>query len=348
MGGDISEELDYLEGVNDYYYSRGQTDGLPIIPPTKERVRRMLETVSLPGEEVVGVIPPNWADATLEKVAINAVMAGCLPDYFPVVIGAVRAISEKRFNLYGIQATTNPVAPLIIVNGPVARKLQMNRGYNCLGQGNRANATIGRAVRLVMINVGGGLHGVLDRATAGQPGKYTFCVAENEEANPWQPLHVERGLAREQSAVTCVGAAGTTNIIDLYSKTAEGVLTTIGSSMNAVGSNNILLGGEPMVLLCPEHAGIISRGGFTKEDVKRFLFEKSKAHVSSFSREAAEGVMGRREAKGLPLKGKEFIPIADRAEDIMIVVAGGAGPHSVFIPTFGGDTSAVTVPIDDA
>jgi hypothetical protein len=347
MNGDISEELDALEAVNEHYYSLRQTDGLPIIPPTEDRVGRMLSAAGLPGEEVVGLIPPRWAEATAEKVAVNAVMAGCLPEYFPVVVAAVKAISEKPFNLYGLQATTNPVAPLLIVNGPAAGRLEMNGGYNCLGQGNRANATIGRAVRLVMMNLGGGLPGTLDRATAGQPGKYTFCLAENEDANPWQPLHVERGFAVEQSTVTAVGAAGTTNIIDMYSKTAEGVLDTISGSMNAVGTNNILMGGEPLVLLCPEHAAIISRGGFDKEGVKSFLFEKSKAHVSSFSREALEGVLVRREARGLSLRGEDFIPVADKPDDIMIVVAGGAGPHSVFIPTFGGDTCAVTVPIAD-
>ncbi len=348
MGGDTSEELDFLEVVNDHYYSRGQTDGLPIVPPTEERVGRMLESVSLPAQDVVGVIPPKWAEATVEKVAVNAVMAGCLPDYFPVVVAAVRAIAERPFNLYGLQATTNPVSPLIIVNGPVTRKLEMNWGYNCLGQGNRANATIGRAVRLVMMNLGGGIPGKLDRATAGQPGKYSFCLAENEERNPWQPLHVERGFAPEQSTVTSVGAAGTTNAIDMYSKTAEGVLATIAGSMNAVGTNNILMGGEPLVLFCPEHAAIVHKGGFDKEEVKRFLFEKSKAHVSYFSPEALEGVVRRREAQGLPLKGEDLIPVADRPGDIMIVVAGGAGPHSVFIPTFGADTRAVTIPLIDA
>ncbi len=343
----MSEELETIEEINDHYYSLRQTDGLPIIPPTEERVGRMLDAVNLPGDEVVGVVPPRWAEATVEKVAVNSVMAGCLPEHFPVVVAAVRAISEKQFNLYGLQATTNPVATMIIVNGPITEKLEMNWGYNCLGQGNRANAVIGRAVRLVMMNLGGGLPGTLDRATAGQPGKYSFCLAENEEANPWAPLHVERGFPEEQSTVTAVGAAGTANIIDMFSKTAEGVLTTIASSMNGVGSNNILLGGEPLVIICPEHATIISDGGFDKEGVKRFLFDKSKAPVSSFSQEALEGVIVKRKGMGLSLEGEKFIPIADRPEDIMSVVAGGAGPQTVFVPTFGGDTHAVTVPVVD-
>ena len=197
-------ELGADEDAVEACYSRGWTDGLPVVPPTPERVLRMLGGTRRDKDEVVAIVPPDLVECTVEKVAINAVMAGCLPEYLPVVLAAVAAACTETFNIHGLLATTMSVGPMIVVNGPIRRRIGMNSGINAMGQGNRANAAIGRALQLVVRNVGGGRPGGVDRATLGQPGKYTFCFAENEEDSPWEPLSVERGIAPGVSAVTLV------------------------------------------------------------------------------------------------------------------------------------------------
>ena len=194
------------------YQARGWTDGLPIVPPTEARVREFLRHTKRDPREIVGVLPPRQGEATVEKIAANAVMAGCKPEYMPVILAALEALGDPLFNLDSVQATTHPVAPLIVVNGPIARQLEINGGYNCFGQGFRANVTIGRAVRLVLMNVGGGLPGSGGRATQGSPAKLAYCVAENEAESPWEPLHVEAGLPADTSTVTVFGCEGPHNI----------------------------------------------------------------------------------------------------------------------------------------
>ena len=181
-------------------YSRGYTDGLPVIPPTEPAVRAMLDAANMKPDEMIDVVPPEGGPATAEKVAINAVMAGCLPEYFPVVVAAMRAITAPKFNLLGIQTTTNPVSPVLIINGPIRKALGVNSGRGCLGPGWRANATIGRAIRLCLLNIGGGSPGDVDKAIHGMPGKFTFCFGEAEEESPWDPLHVENGFSRASSS----------------------------------------------------------------------------------------------------------------------------------------------------
>ena len=332
---------DSFEAANDYFHEKQWTDGLPIVPPTPERVRAMLYGLGRDPQEVVARIPPFWADATFEKIAINAVMAGCLPDYLPVVIAAVEALGDPSFNLYGVQATTHSAAPLIIVNGPVVHRLGVNGGANAFGQGVRANATIGRAVRLVLINVGGGRPGSTDKSTQGQPGKYAYCVAENEALSPWEPLHVERGYRREESAVTVVGAAAPQNIADLFSKDADGLLTMLGHSSRAPGANNFLLGGEPLYAICPEHAAILARDGFDKAQVKRRLWELARIPLRDFSPENQATVRSERAALYASAGADTPVHIADRPEDLMLIVVGGPGGHSALITTFG-HTRAVT------
>ncbi|MBI2369623.1 MAG: hypothetical protein HYV08_05180 [Deltaproteobacteria bacterium] len=335
------------EEVYAFALERGWTDGLPVMPPTEEQVRAMVAAAGRPPGAVVGAIPPRWAPATVEKVAINAVMAGCLPAYMPVILAAIEAMVDPVFNLYGVQATTNPVAPLVLVNGPVAHRLEINAGYNALGQGWRANATIGRALRLVLLNVGGGTPGEMDRATHGQPGKYTFCFAENEAESPWEPLHVERGFPRETSVVTVVGAAGTQNMIDQGSLSGEGLLRTFISTMAVVGTNNVYFGGDPMLVISPEHARTLAADGFTKAAIRQALFERARVPLAAFSRDNVEHVLRKRRphlfARGEP----ESVPIADQPGDFLIVVAGGAGKHSTFIATFGVNRS-VTRPVREA
>ena len=180
--------------IDTHYQERGWTDGLPIVPPTERRVHELLKQTPRDPREVVGVLPPRQGEATVEKIAVNAVMAGCRPEYFPVVLAAIEALADPLFNLDSVQATTHPVATLLVVNGPITRAIGLQAGYGSFGQGFRANLTIGRAVRLVLMNVGGGLPGSGDRATQGTPAKIAYCVAENEAESPWEPLHVEAGL----------------------------------------------------------------------------------------------------------------------------------------------------------
>ncbi|MBI2909548.1 MAG: hypothetical protein HYX92_18040 [Chloroflexi bacterium] len=316
------------------FYGRGWTDGLPIVPPTYERIAKMLEGAKLAPDHLIAPVPPKWGGATVEKIAINAVMAGCLPEYMPVIVTAVQALTDNDFNLYGVQATTHPVAALVIVNGPIAQKLDMNSGYGLFGPGTRSNAAIGRAIRLILVNIGGAVPGRLDRATQGQPSKYTYCVAENEDENPWEPLHVERGFARDQSTVTVCPSESPHNINDHDSTTAIGVLTTVAGTMASTGSNNAhRKEGEPMVCFGPEHAATVAKDGFSKKDVKNFLFGKARIH---YSRLAPEGVARRQSdpQRWGPFDENTSFPIAEKAEDIMVMVAGGAGKHSLFIPTF--------------
>jgi len=222
----LFETADDLDAINRLYRDRRLGDGLPIVPPTPARVERMLAHAGRARDAVVARIAPAFGIATVEGIAINAVLAGCDPEYLPVLIAAVEAAASPEFSLQAIQATTNSVAVWLIVNGPVARQLNVNGRFNCLGEGAWANATLGRAMRLVLRNIGGALPGEMDRATHGQPGKYSFCCAENEAESPWEPLHVERGFGREQSTVTVVGVEGTMNM-NTHSDNAAELLRVI-------------------------------------------------------------------------------------------------------------------------
>ncbi|MEY2452193.1 MAG: hypothetical protein QOD92_1767, partial [Acidimicrobiaceae bacterium] len=207
-------ELADLEDEMEALFDRGWTDGLPVVPPTAARVLRMLQGTSRSADEIVAVVPPDLVECTVEKVAINAVLAGCVPEYLPVVLTALEAACTDEFNMHGLLATTMPVGPVLIVNGPIRRRIGMNAGINVLGQGNRANSTIGRALQLVIRNVGGGRPGGVDRATQGNPGKVSFCFPEDEEGSPWEPLHVERGFAPTASTVTLFAGEGPRGVVD--------------------------------------------------------------------------------------------------------------------------------------
>ena len=326
---------DDLESIYGYFYEQGWTDGLPIIPPTPERVERMLR--NHPGDcgEVMGVIPHLKGEATVERIAIAMVMAGCLPEHLPVVTAAVRATMAPRFNIQAVQSTTNAIAPLLILNGPVVDRLGFNARENVFGQGVRANATVGRAMRLILVNVGGADPGKMDRATHGHPGKYSYCVAENEDESPWDPLHVERGFERGDSVVTVIGADAPMNINDASSTSAEGVLHSIASSMITPGSNNALRGGEPLVVFSPEHADLIARDGWSKQDVRRYLYEHSKVPFERFSPENRQRIRLLR-ASWLEREGDTgAVAVADSPDAIMFLVTGGLGKHSMLITTFG-------------
>jgi peroxiredoxin len=329
-------EIGELEDPAEFFFERGLTDGLPVVPPTEARVLRMLSGTRRAPDEVVAVVPPNCAPATVEKIAINAVMAGCKPEYLPVVLAAVEAACSDAFNMHGVLATTYFAAPLLIVNGPIRQRISMNAGLNVLGQGNRANATIGRALNLVVRNLGGGRPGEVDRATLGQPGKYTYCIAENEEANPWEPLHVERGFARDDSTVTLFAAEAPRALVDQLSRTARGLVTTLGKCMETVAHHKWYRYAEVVLVLCPEHVQTITRDGWTKADIRRCIQEVSAKPLRDLLADADGS------AEGLPrrLVGEspsaetlaQLVPKFASEESIQIVVAGGtAGKFSAVI-----------------
>jgi hypothetical protein len=342
---ELVEVPDDLMEINQLFMANRWSDGLPIVPPTPERVEAMLSGTSRPRDQVVATVAPAFRPASVERIAINAVMAGCTAPYLPTLLAAVEAVAAPRFNLSGIQSTTNPAAVWLIVNGPIADTLGVNARGNCLGPGSWANAALGRALRLILQNLGGGLPGEIDKATHGQPGKYLFCCAEHETANPWEPLHVERGFAREDSTVTVVGVLGTWNI-NTHAKDAADLLRVIGDTMAFPGSSDYVHGGEPWLMLAPEHAHLLSREGLSKLDVKRRLWEGSKLAVSRLAAKDVGRVQSAREDELGTLQASTKLPISVKAEDIGILVAGGDGTHSVYLPVSGHSRSA-TVRIGD-
>ena len=334
------EAPDDLDAINRLYRERRWSDGLPIVPPTRERVERMLRESQRRRDEIVARVAPGFGAATVERIAINGVLAGCDPEYLAILIAATEAIADPQFNLQGIQATTNPVAVWLVINGPIAQRLNVNSTCNCLGQGAWANATLGRALHLILQNIGGALPGEMDRATHGQPGKYTFCCAENEAGSPWEPLHVERGFPQDASTVTVVGAEGTMNM-NTHAKEAGELMRIIADTMIHPPSNEYVHGGEPWLMLSPEHAEVLKRGGCSKRDVKRRLWELSKMPARRMS---VRDLLRARESRGDELGeiGPDTpMTIAKRPEDIVIMIAGGPGTHSVYIPCFG-NSRAVT------
>ncbi len=346
--------MDVWQGSNDAswdaaqeeLFAAGLTDGLPVLPPTRERVARMLDQCGFDADDVVALLPPAYAAATWRDIAINAVMAGCLPAYLPIVGAAVAAITEAEFNLIGIATTTGSAAPMIIVNGPVVAQLGMNAEGNVLGPGNRANASIGRALSLVLRNIGGAKPGELDMATLGQPAKYTCCLAENEAASPWPALHVERGFAPEASVVTVVGMAGSVEVVDSCSSKSQDLAQTFAQSMLIAGSIGgglpaLLGGGEPLIIMPPEIAHAFHRGGCTKAQVKAAIFEAAVMPLDRLSNAVRERLLGR--STQAAVAGQDApLRVAYKPDDVMIVVAGGVGVKAAYVPTWGGKTRAVS------
>jgi hypothetical protein len=325
-----------LEGASEwdaaqaYFEERGWTDGLPIVPPTRERVEAMYRFTDRSPRDVVATLPPRHGQATIERVATNAVMAGCRPEFFPVVVAVAEALGEEE-RLMSFQTTTNPLTLLTVVNGPIARELDINGGNNCLGQGWRANATIGRAVRLMLLNIGGGIPGSGDKATQGTAAKFTSCIAENEADSPWQPFHVDKGFAPDDSVVSLHRFSGPANIQDHDSESALGVLTTFALALKGiVWFSWKTHRSHPLFLMGPEHAATLARGGYTKDDVKRYLWEHAHVPVSETSPDwqANQYYDELLEETGQ----REVIPPAPHWSAIQIVVAGGPGLHSSWCP----------------
>lgn len=333
-----------LEAVQASLCEQGISDGLPVIPPTPERIADMLSGRS-PGR-VVARLAPAYGEASLSRLAFCAVMAGCQQRHFPVLVAAAKAVAEPAFNLLGLQTTTGSAAVAMILNGPMAAQLQVNPGCNALGPGTLSNAVLGRALALALRNIGGAVQGRTDLATMGQPGKYTFCFAENEAVSPWPPLHVSRGFPPDQSTVTVVGAAGTLEVKDDASRSAESLLTTFAHSMIAAGSlggGTVLGGGEPLVLLAPEHAAIIART-MSRAQAQAYLYEHATLAFEQLSPDVTVHLRNRLAAG--PPGAETTLQVAARPEDIMLVVVGGVGIKSTYLPTWGGTTRAVTTVID--
>jgi hypothetical protein len=318
------DESDAIEQA----FARGWSDGLPVVPPTEARVRAMLEAARLEPGQQVAFIRDRAVAVTAEKVAINAVMAGCRPEYMPVVVAAVEAIGDPRWSYHGPGTSTGGAGVLTIVNGPIARELDINSGDNLFGPGWRANLTIGRALRLVMRNVIGSLPGLLDRGTLGHPGKLSYVIAENEAESPWTPLHVERGFAREQSVVTVIASDGPHQFYNQLSPDAEGILTTLADDMRISG--NVMGQSTYVVVLAGEHMRTIAASGWDKKRIRQFLFEQtqnSHAHLKRTHRMAGAIEAG---------DEQRMRPLVASPDDILVVAAGGrAGAFSCYIPGWG-------------
>jgi hypothetical protein len=264
----IGEEEDEHESM----FARGWSDGLPLVPPTEERVLRMLDGTARDPQEVLGLVPPDLAPATVEKIAVNAVMAGCKPEYLPVVLAAVEAVLEEQFAMHGVLATTMFVGPVVVVNGPIRRRIGMNAKGNALGQGNRANAAIGRTLQLVIRNIGGGRPQEVDRATLGNPGKYTYCFAEDEEGSSWEPLAVERGIGLGQSAVTVFAGFGLQGVVDQKSRDPESLAHSFAESLKAINSVKLAPACDAMLVVCPEHHRTFKNAGWSKARLSEELY----------------------------------------------------------------------------
>jgi hypothetical protein len=328
----FSDEDDALET----FHARRLTDGLPFVLPTAERVQAMIAGSGRRAGDVIAVVPPRWAEATVENTAINAVMAGCRPQYMPVVIAALEAAADPAFGLYSVQATTHPCAVLMLVSGPIVQELGLNFRHGAFGPGFRANASIGRALRLVLMNVGGGIPGEGDQATHGSPAKFSYCVAENEDATPWEPFRVTRGFGKTDSTITVFSGEGPHNINDHVCTSAETTLTVVADTMTTIGHNNAgsVVRGDVLVAFGPEHAHTVASGGLSKGDVQKFLYERARNKVGLLKLRAMY------KAENWPDwvdqdDDEALCPIVGRPEDIHIVVTGGPGKHSAFVPTFG-------------
>lgn len=326
-----TEDLpDDVEVVSELFHQRGYTDGLPVVPPTRERVERMLAGTTRDPQESLGPMPPVSGETTVEKLAVSAVMAGCRPDYLPVLVTAFELMLDPRFSLGGLQPTTNPLTPMLVLNGPVRGRIGLNCDTGVMGPGWRANATIGRAVRLALINIGGARPGAVDKCTQGFVGKYGLCVGENEEASPWPPLHVERGFDAEQDVLTVVGVNAAINIHDSSDEWRD-VLKTFCGSLPSVGTPNVVdPRATPVLALNPLHAQILDRGGFGKRELKDALVAGTTLPADALSSRREHLRRAEGEEHYL-VDGR--IPLVNDQENLLVVVTGGMqGGHSCFLP----------------
>jgi peroxiredoxin len=336
-----------------FEYCRKQFgDALPVVPPTVEKVEAMVKAAGLAPEAVIARVPPFYGEATVEKIAANAVMAGCAPEMMRVLLPLLRAACDERFNLHGVQATTHFAAPLVMINGPVRQELGFWSRQNVFSNVARANSTLGRVFQLILLNIGGGRPDGIDMSALGNPGKFSFCIAENEEENPWEPFHVTRGLKREQSAVSLFAGEPPRGVSEHTAPAGKTVLETISFALATVWSYRTCLMPEAIVVLCPEHVKTIYRDGFTKEQARQFLFENTGIPVRHYSpAERAEGTQLAANYKEITVRGEKCYQKFRSPEAISIFVSGGtAGKFSAVIGSWStgpAGSQMVTYPIPD-
>ncbi|HJO82963.1 MAG TPA: hypothetical protein QF520_11245 [SAR202 cluster bacterium] len=326
-------EFDEESEIAEEYLRRGWTDGLPITPPTPDRVLACLAAAGRSPSEIVGTEPTKGRVITAEKIAVNAVMAGCLPEYFPVIVTAVEAMCEPEFNLHAITASTMGAAVLTVVSGPIAKEIGINSGVSVFGPGHRANATIGRAIRLIIINATGSSSGEIDKATLGHPGKFSWCMAEADDVNPWEPMHATRGFDAGDSTVSIFAALSGTQVANHHAQAPEEILVSFRDAMFSVGPTQ----NELVAVLCPEHIGNIKAAGWSKAQVRQFLFETSQRSDADW-RAAGEVVPPNADGSS------RMVPVASELDNITILVAGGAaGAFSSIIPLWGAGAGSQSV-----
>ena len=319
-------ELAESEDIMEACFERGWSDGLPLVPPTPLRVTRMLSSTDRSADEIVGSVPPDNRPCTIEKIAINAVMAGCKPDYLQVVIAALKAALKDEFCMHGLLCTTYFSTPVMIVNGPITKQIGMNSGVNALGQGNRANATIGRALQLIVRNVGGGIPGGIDRATLGNPGKYTFCFCEDESDAEWPSLSMDRGYTREDSVVNLFAGSGVQPFVDQQSRQPESLVKNLANSLRSVANTRSFGMADAIIVISPEHRRVLRESDWTKPNLKQALYDELKTPGADIIR-GKDGI-----AEGMPEKFKDIILNKFRDDGLHIVGAGGkAGMFSAII-----------------
>ena len=338
-----------LDEAIEKYFELGWTDGLPVVPPTQDKVLEFVETLGGDPDFVECKVPPRWGGLSRGVLAVNMIMAGCKAEYAPVVRAAMLALTDRKFNLNGVQATTHVAAPLLIVNGPIAAEIGMNGGANAFGSGNRANATIGRAIRLILLNVGGGRAPDLDKCTLGNPAKYTYCICENEQNSPFAPYHVEKGFSSEASTVFTIAAEAPHSVTDHQCNDPEGILDTICSAMSNIASNTSVLSGHCTLALGLEHARTIAKYGWSRQDIKNYLWMHSGNKFSAHSRDHRYGqVYNRNLPKWYKRQPDSWIPIIESPDRIHLFVIGGdAGRFSAFIPGWGHMNSPVLRAVND-
>jgi hypothetical protein len=326
------------------YYDAGWTDGLPVVPPSDASIAATLAAAGLEGPELLGEIPGRNTEVIAEKAAINAVMAGCRPEYMPVVVAAVKSLCDPAFAYHGPASSTGGSAMVLVVNGPIAQRLGINSGNNAFGQGHRPNATIGRAVRLIMMNAMNTRPGFLDRATLGNPGKYAFCFAEHEEDHPWEPLHVARGLKSQDSAVTLIASNSLYQVYNQLAAAPEPLLLCFADALGNMGSPNLKGFNQTLIVFAGEHADILKAAGWSRSDVQRFLVEHTRRRLADYKRAAR--------IPGAVTAADEttWRHIFERPDDILIACAGGrAGSWSACLPGWGNKwTRSITTRIDDS
>jgi hypothetical protein len=338
-----AEQVEVTGDVADYLEERGLSDGLPVVAPTPDRVDAMLEHASGNPDEVLFTLQPRAGIVTRRVVAINAVLAGCRPETFPVVLTALRALAKPQVNIRGVNATTHPVAPLVLVHGEIARAAGFHAGVGCFGPGYRANATVGRAIRLCMLHIAGAKPGFGDAATHGQPAKFTFCAAENLSESPWGSYAASRGVDAP-SAVTVHCGEGPHNVHDAEAAGDPAlILDKIASAMTSLGMNNAPISqAEFFIVLGPEHAASIGRRALTRKDVQSYLFDHARMPAGVFRRHFEELAW----TQWMKIVGDDhLLPMTAEPDNIRIVVAGGPGKHSLVVPSWG-MTRSVTLPLE--